>query len=215
MSMIHTHFVRFLLLTFGIGFIVGSTAKAQIPAQANQYRARLKREAHAKWGLTAPVSVFAAQIHQESRWRDDAKSPVGALGIAQFMPGSAKWISQLYPADLGANQPLDAAWAIRALVFYDKYLYDRLPEFKVDGLHRMGAVLSAYNGGLGWVNKDRKLVLSLPLDKRPELCDNEVSRYFWCVAENSARNAAAFAENKSYPVKILFQFEPVYRKAGW
>jgi hypothetical protein len=94
----------------------------------------------------------------ESGWREDARSPVGALGLAQFMPGTAAWIAQLYPADLGDAAPLDAHWALRALVTYDLWLWERLTEFRDDGLHRWGATLSAYNGGLGNVRKDRQLV---------------------------------------------------------
>jgi hypothetical protein len=129
----------------------------QIPAQANTYRAQLTREARAAWGLKAPVALFAAQVHQESGWREDARSPLGALGLAQFMPGTAAWIAQLYPADLGDAAPLDARWALRALVTYDLWLWERLTEFRDDGLHRWGATLSAYNGGLGNVRKDRQL----------------------------------------------------------
>jgi len=66
------------------------------------------------WGLEAPVALFAAQVHQESGWREDARSPVGALGLAQFMPGTAAWIAQLYPADLGDAAPLDALGAARS-----------------------------------------------------------------------------------------------------
>jgi soluble lytic murein transglycosylase-like protein len=80
-------------------------AWGQIPAQANTYRARLTREARAAWGLEAPGALFAAQVHQESGWREDARSLVGALGLAQFMPGTAAWIARLYPTDLGDAAP--------------------------------------------------------------------------------------------------------------
>jgi soluble lytic murein transglycosylase-like protein len=85
------------------------------------------------------VVLFAAQVHQESGWREDAHSPVGALGLAQFMPGTAAWIAQLYPANLGDAALLDARWALRALVTYDLWLWERLTEFRDDGLHRWAA----------------------------------------------------------------------------
>jgi hypothetical protein len=116
------------------------------------------------------VALFAAQVHQESGWREDARSPVGALGLAQFMPGTAAWIAHLYPADLGDAAPLDARSALRALVTYDLWLWERLTEFRDDGLHRpalseanvWGATLAAYNGGLGNVRKDRQLARTDP-----------------------------------------------------
>ena len=101
-------------------------ARAQVPQAAQQYRALLVRTAHAAWGLDAPVAVFAAQVHQESAWRPDAVSRVGAQGMAQFMPATAKWISGIDPA-LAARQPYSPAWALRALVTYDRWLYDRTP----------------------------------------------------------------------------------------
>src|SRR5713101_5969358 len=47
-----------------------------IPAQAEQYRARLTREAHEAGGLTVPEPIFAAQIHQESVWKPTAQARV-------------------------------------------------------------------------------------------------------------------------------------------
>ncbi|WP_163769991.1 transglycosylase SLT domain-containing protein, partial [Proteus mirabilis] len=73
------------------------------------------RNARLEWGLSAPVADFAAQLHQESGWRPDAISPAGAQGLAQFMPATADWISQLIPM-LSSREPFNPAWAIRALV---------------------------------------------------------------------------------------------------
>ncbi len=110
-----------LLAIFITGFVTAGPAPRRefVPAQASLYRARVIREAHAAGGLGAPVEIFAAQIHQESGWRETAHSVVGALGICQFMPGTAQWIANLYPADLKPGAPLDSGWAIRALVRYD------------------------------------------------------------------------------------------------
>ncbi|MDW9328117.1 transglycosylase SLT domain-containing protein, partial [Escherichia coli] len=66
-----------------------------------------------------------AQLHQESGWRPDAVSPAGAQGLAQFMPATADWISQLMPG-LNSREPFNPAWAIRALVSYDRWLWQRV-----------------------------------------------------------------------------------------
>ena len=71
--------------------------QAQAPQAAQQYRALLVRTAHAAWGLDAPVAVFAAQVHQESAWRADAVSRVGAQGLA---PGHHLRDALLHPAIL-------------------------------------------------------------------------------------------------------------------
>ncbi|MDF5986511.1 lytic transglycosylase domain-containing protein [Pseudomonas aeruginosa] len=141
------------LLTLGLlGLLTAcqpAFAADRIPTAAEQYRRTLVRSAHAGWGLSAPIATFAAQVHQESRWRADARSPVGAQGLAQFMPGTAEWIAGLYPAALGANQPFNPGWALRALVTYDRWLYDR--NQASSECDRWAFVLSAYNGGQGWV----------------------------------------------------------------
>ncbi|EPE8237953.1 transglycosylase SLT domain-containing protein, partial [Escherichia coli] len=98
---------------------------AQPPQAALQYRDDVIRNARLEWGLSAPVADFAAQLHQESGWRPDAISPAGAQGLAQFMPATADWISQLMPG-LNSREPFNPAWAIRALVSYDRWLWQRV-----------------------------------------------------------------------------------------
>lgn len=129
-------------------------AHAAIPSLASKYQRLLVRSAQANWGLDAPVAALAAQVHQESRWNTNAKSPVGAQGLAQFMPSTADWISELYPLQLGTGEAQDPDWALQALVMYDRWLYQRIQAR--DSCEQMAMALSAYNGGLGWVYKDQK-----------------------------------------------------------
>ncbi|MCO1337238.1 hypothetical protein MO867_23240, partial [Microbulbifer sp. OS29] len=51
-------------------------AYAEIPGASQTYKRTLIRAAHAHWGLDAPIATLAAQVHQESRWKVDARSPV-------------------------------------------------------------------------------------------------------------------------------------------
>jgi soluble lytic murein transglycosylase-like protein len=100
---------------------LAGTAQA-IPMQAQQYRRALTQEAQRTWGLGAPVARFAAQVHQESGWRADAKSKY-ASGLAQFTPATADWIAQVYPVEFdGIAAPYSPKWALRALVIYDRHL---------------------------------------------------------------------------------------------
>ena len=172
-----------------------------IPAQANSYRSRLVREAHAGAGLGAPVEMFAAQIHQESDWKETAHSGVGAIGIAQFMPGTAAWTVNLAPADLKPAEPLDADWAMRALVRYDLWIYNRLPQYQA-GDERWAAALAGYNGGLGWAQKDARLT--------------GCARWFGCAElAQDGRTQASLTENRGYPERILHLLRPLYLAAGW
>ena len=130
-------------------------ALAAVPAEAQQYRRDLTRIAQAEWGLDAPVATFAAQVHQESRWKFNAKSPVGAQGLGQVMPTTATWLAQVFPNTLGKVEPFNPTWSLMALVNYDRWLADRIKGR--NGCERHAMVLSSYNGGLGWLIRDRKL----------------------------------------------------------
>ena len=80
--------MKFIASIFFVVFFAANSF-AQIPSAANRWRADLTRAAHAQWGLDAPIAALAAQIHQESHWKSNAVSRVGAIGMAQFMPGTA------------------------------------------------------------------------------------------------------------------------------
>jgi len=176
-------------------------AKAE-PSGAKRYQRDLTRQARAVWGMDAPVATFAAQIHQESRWRADAVSVAGAQGIAQFMPQTASWISGAYK--LGEAQPYNTGWALRALVRYDLHLWDRVQA--ASGCDRMAMTLSAYNGGLRWVARDQKLTAAKGGD--PQVWFGHVELF------NAGRSAANFAENRGYPRLILLKHQPVYTSWG-
>ena len=179
-------------------------AEVTIPRAAQQYRATLTRAAHATWGMDAPVSVLAAQIHTESGWNNEARSPVGAQGLAQFMPSTAVWLPEVAP-ETGKPEPFNPGWSLRALCTYDRWLWER--NDGASDYERMAFTLSAYNGGQGWVNRDRKLARQRGLD---------AARWFGSVATvNAGRSAAAWKENRNYPRLILEERQHAYVKAGW
>lgn len=87
-----------------------------------------------RWGI--PPALLAAQINAESSFNPRAVSPAGALGIAQFMPGTAK--------AMGVD-PWDPESAIHGMARYD-----------AENLAKFGSVelmLAAYNIGPAAVKK--------------------------------------------------------------
>ena len=91
----------------------------------------------------------AAQAQAESAFNPRAVSPVGARGIAQFMP--ATWNEWAPGAD-----PFDAFAGIQAQHRYMLWL-----EARCSG--RLDPALGAYNAGLGNVRKAQRLADSLGL----------------------------------------------------
>ena len=179
-------------------------AAGQVPQAALQYRSLLTRNARAVWGLDAPVATFAAQVHQESAWRSDAVSRVGAAGLAQFMPGTSKWIATIDP-ELASNEPFSPSWALRALVTYDHWLHARTPT-RYTPRDRMWVALRSYNGGLGHWQAEAKVAgagtgLQAPTREQVD------------AACGQAKRAAAHCkENLGYPRRI---FDLQARYASW
>jgi soluble lytic murein transglycosylase-like protein len=119
------------------------------PAAAKPYLAAIAA-AESRYGL--PTNLLARLLHQESRFRPDiitgkTKSPAGAVGIAQFMPATAK--------ELGVN-PLDPFASIDAAGRYLQKLYARFNSWP--------EALAAYNWGQG--NVSRKGLDKAPLETR-------------------------------------------------
>lgn len=197
-------------MRFILGLVIGAILSAvmfeavgQVPQDAKQWRNRLTREARLQWGLDAPVATFAAQVHAESYWRPDARSHVGAEGLAQFMPRTATWLAGAYKA-VGPAEPRNPAWALRALVTYDRHLWESMrAESDCD---RMAKTLSGYNGGPGWVRRDETLARSRGLN----------AGRWWGHVEtvNAGRSAAAWTENRGYPRRILRDIEARYIEWG-
>lgn len=189
------------ILAAGALLLWPAGARAQsIPAEAYQYKRDLIRSGRNVWGMDAPTATMAGQIHQESRWRAVAASSVGAVGIAQFMPSSARWIQGVYPAEL-AGDVLSPEWGIRALVRYDRHLWDRTDA--LDGCERMAFSLASYNGGEGWTRKRQRL------SPNPRVC------LFATCEINPGITPANQRENSGYPKRILITLEPLYVQAGF
>lgn len=173
---------------------------AQVPDAARAFKREYTAIARSEWGLMAPVSSLAAQIHQESGWNCRAVSRVGARGCAQFMPATAKWIGDV-DRDLRGGDVLSPAWGFRAQAVYMKWLHERV---RADNAcERMAFALAAYNGGLGYVYRRQKA------STKPGTC-------FAATCEiNPGIAPANQKENAHYPRRILLELEPRYHAAGW
>jgi soluble lytic murein transglycosylase-like protein len=101
----------------------------------------------------APPSILAAQLETESGWDPGARSPVGALGIAQFMPGTwARWGGDANGD--GRADVHDPGDAIPAQARYDCALAGEMAAALTAGQVRgdlTELMLASYNAGPGAV----------------------------------------------------------------
>jgi hypothetical protein len=109
------------------------TARRGLPGFVPAQYAGPIAQAAQRWNVSG--TLLAAQLYAESGFNPFARSPAGAQGIAQFMPGTA--------AGLGLGDPFDAERSI-----------DAQAHLMRDLLRRFAAVplaLAAYNAGEGAV----------------------------------------------------------------
>ena len=92
--------------------------------------------------------LVAAQIYQESHFDPKRKSWVGALGLFQIMPATAK--------GLGIADPTDPEQSIRGGLKYMQQLSDHYKDVP-DPIERYRFALAAYNSGFGHVDDARLL----------------------------------------------------------
>lgn len=97
-----------------------------------QYAAKIAELAH-RFDLSP--ALLEALVWQESRWREGAVSPAGARGLAQLMPGTARYLG-VDPDDPMQNLEGGA-----------RYLREQLDRFDGD----LEKSLAAYNAGPGRV----------------------------------------------------------------
>lgn len=167
-------------------------------AHADAYRAMITREAQFRFGIPAPVPAIAGQIQQESAWNPAARSRVGAAGLMQFMPQTATWAATA--GAFGSVDPYNPVWSIRAGIWYDRWLYERVRTFDSD-CDRWLFALSSYNGGLGYAYKRQKLSLN-PGD------------YTITGKINPGITAGNQHENETYGPKIMQRHQPAFRSWG-
>lgn len=209
-----TAVVLLLLAVLAVGSCHTAQAAESRPASVRVapasalYRHRVEQATARAWGVQGSPARLAAQLHQESGFRADARSPVGAQGIAQFMPKTATWIATVFPKELASFDPWNAQQAILAAALYDRWLLDRVAVYgggTMSECSRWAFTFRAYNGGETALNRERSLAYKAGVD----------SNDWHQVAKYRSRADWAHRENIGYPRRILLVLEPAYIAAGW
>jgi hypothetical protein len=138
-------------------------------------------------GHGVPRDFFARLIWKESRFDSQATSPVGAQGIAQFMPGTAK--------ERNLDDPFDFAKALPASAALLKDLRTAFGNW--------GLAAAAYNAGPTRVSKWLSSGGFLPL---------ETEEYVLDITGKSADDFAAGTEISAHPLNAKLTFDAACRK---
>lgn len=109
--------------------------------------------------------LLAAQMYQESKFKEDAVSWAGAFGLMQFMPATA--------AQYGLHHASPPEEHVRAATLYISWLDSYWGERIFDEEERLKFILASYNVGLGHVMDARNLAVNLGYD--PHVWSNNVA----------------------------------------
>lgn len=99
--------------------------------------------------------MVAAQVYQESKFNPRARSWVGAQGLMQIMPATAR--------ELGLTDPADPAQSLRGGTTYMDRMLDRFDK-GIPYRERYHFALASYNAGYGHVLDARQLAEEQGLD---------------------------------------------------
>lgn len=137
---------RTLLLLLCITACAFSPAAFSRPLSFAEYDDEVRSSVKRYWADFPDWLYWKAQLYQESLLDPDARSAVGALGVAQFMP--ATWLQVTQQLGWSGVSARDARYAIDAGAFYMASLRRtwRAPRPALDR-HRLAE--ASYNAGAG------------------------------------------------------------------
>lgn len=120
-----------------------------------KYDEQIKFAVSSYWQDFPKWKMYKAQLYQESLFELNATSPVGAMGIAQFMPRTWIDISKRMKMPSWANAYMPR-YAIDAGAYYMRILRNAWSAKRsISEKHRLA--LASYNAGLGNILKAQKL----------------------------------------------------------
>ncbi len=117
--------------------------------------------------------LFASLVYQESRFRHNVQSHMGAYGLMQFMPATADYF--------GIKHKTDASTQIKAGARYLRWLEKRFEDSIPDPEQRLKFILASYNAGIGHVIDAQNLARKHGKD--PHVWDNNVD--FFILNKNN------------------------------
>ncbi|KPK51583.1 MAG: lytic transglycosylase [Myxococcales bacterium SG8_38_1] len=136
--------------------------------------------------------MLAAQGFQESRLRQDARSPVGAIGVMQIMPATG---TELKVGDIRILEPNIHAGA----KYMDRLMTTYFSDARFNEQNRTLFALASYNAGPGRIVQLRKLAQKRGLD--PDQWFNNVELV---VAEKVGIETTTYVRN-------IFKYYTAYR----
>lgn len=111
--------------------------------------------------------LIASLMYQESQFKPNARSWVGAYGLMQLMPSVLE--------ENGLDSTATPEQQIKAGIKHLKYKKSQIPDEVTDSVEIIKFTLASYNSGVGHILDARRLAEKY--DKDPNVWDNNVAEY--------------------------------------
>ena len=112
--------------------------------RCDQYDREIDSAVKRWWGVYDYPLAWKAQLYQESLCKSDAVSPVGAAGLAQFMPATWRDMERRYGVRSSPHQDISIDWGARYMAMRMNGWKSKRPQHE---RWRLG--LASYNAGFG------------------------------------------------------------------
>lgn len=145
----NSRFIQLGAIVFGILAAQPLAYAGKDRGWTTEYDTHFKKYSKRYFGPNVDWRWFKAQGIAESALKENARSAVGAKGIMQIMPATFKEIRRKNPQFSNIDDP---RWNIAAGIYYDRYLYKKMTDFK-SFQHRLHLTFAGYNAGYGGVLK--------------------------------------------------------------
>lgn len=146
--------LRFLALAILLGMLAGCSAANASSLFPNRYDGAIRASVERWWPEYPDWLAWRAQLYQESRLNPAAVSPVGAAGLAQFMPGTWRQVAAELRLPPGASP--HQALAINAGAYYMSRLRRIWSSPRTED-HRHQLAQASYNAGAGNILRAQSL----------------------------------------------------------
>lgn len=174
--------------------LLGNLDPAKIPEEYREYV-----ETAGTVCAEIPSAAIAAQIQQESGWNPKAISPVGAMGLTQFMPGT--W--QSYGRDVDGNGKASAFDPADAIDAQARYMCDLVAQVKkyasTGGSSVLELAWAAYNAGPGAVAKHNGIPPYAETQKYVSILRSTMSTFLGDSVKTSGKWSAPLSSNQLIP----------------
>ncbi len=157
---------RALALTLALALICAQPLAAQRKSAADnqdRYDDVFRKYSKRFFGVGFDWHYFKAQGLAESGLDPTAKSPVGARGVMQLMPGTYAMIKKARSEQFGNIE--DPEWNIAAGILYSRDLW-HIWDDNPDEQERLRFMFGSYNAGPGTIRRATRVARTRQLDDR-------------------------------------------------